>query len=195
MKLERLALYVTFGLLTIVFLRFPVMGVIALERKLDAYPIVSQETIATIDEFGGALEDFDAACAMYQDWLQDAQRFDIGTCEYEASYRTCPYDGYEACLQWGLDNPIEPCTDRLVEIEKKVDQAANEMYAAVERRKTIAARADLNLLKSMVLGTQTYTHSKWLCAPPYATFTTQISLGFTPTYERPKKLLGHSTHL
>lgn len=57
------------------------------------------------------------------------------------------------------------------------------MYAAFAARKAIDARANWGLVKSMILGTQAYTHSTWLCAPAYATFTTQINVGFTPTYD------------
>lgn len=185
MKFERLLLFAVMGLLALVCLKFPVWGIIALERKLDSYPIVSRDTIEIIDEMVGALEDFGKACETHQYGERRVQNFSLRSCEYEQSYRSCPYgDGeYEACLEWEQQNPVKSCTEQLNEIVAKVDEATHDMYAAVARRKAIAARAGFGLLKSMTLGTQAYTHSTWLCTPTYATFTTQINLGFTPTYE------------
>lgn len=154
MKPERLLLTLLGALLALVCLKFPIWGVITLERKLDTYPLVSRDTIAIIDEMEETLEDFSVACEAHQAGERDALN---GVDSY--------YDGFE------FKDP-----------EDLIDSATADMYAAVARRKTIAARANWNLFKSVALGTQAYTHSKWLCAPLYATFTTQINMGFTPTY-------------
>lgn len=157
MKFEKLLLYVMGAALALVCLRFPVWGIIALERKLDTYPIVSRETVTTIDEMGTTLEDFGEACEVHQ------------FLEGEYIYRS----------ECGLYPETRGCSFMKEELER----VTTEMYAAVDRRKALAARADWGLLKSMTLGAQAYTHSTWLCAQPYARFSVQIGVGFTPTYD------------
>jgi hypothetical protein len=147
--------YVGMGaLLTLLCLKFPVWGIIHLERKFDTYPIVSQQTIATLDQMSATLGDFSEAC----EWHQAAER-----------------DEYY----------LDPNTDteRLAAVGADVESATAAMYAAVAARKSLSAQADWGLLKSMLIGGQGYTHSTWLCAPAYAMFSTQINVGFTPTYD------------
>lgn len=157
MKIERVLLILVGALLALVCAKFPVWGIMAIERKLDSYPLVSRNTIATIDEMTSTLGDFAEACEMHQAAERDLNERDM-------SYLV---DGGQA---------VEP---------PDIEKATSDMYSAVARRKTIAARVNWGLLKTVILGTQAYTHSTWLCAPPYATFTTQINLGFTPTYDPP----------
>ncbi len=147
MSFERLLSGTLTGLLAFVCLKFPVWGMIALERKLDTYPIVSQETVASLDEMRMALKDFDEACETHQAGERDAMN---GVEEYVHEFE--------------FENPSE-----------LIESATADMYSAVAQRKALAAKADWGLLKSMTLGAQAYTHSTWLCAPPYASFTTQIS--------------------
>ena len=142
------------ALLALVCVKFPIWGIVYVEREFDVYPIVSRETLASIDEMGEALADFGTACEAHQAAERDAMN--------GVEYR----DGF------GSESP-----------DDLVDLATGDMYAAVARRKAVAARADFGLLRSMVLGTQAYTHSIWMCAPAYATFATQINMGFTPTYD------------
>lgn len=157
MRSERLLLILVGALLALVCLKFPVWGIIALERKLDTYPVVSRDTIAFIDEMENSLGDFDIACETHQ----AAERDTLNGVEY-----------YEN----GFD---------FADPQDAIGSATADMYAAVAHRKALAAKADFGLLKTMILGTQAYTHSTWLCAPAYASFTTQINLGFTPTYDLP----------
>lgn len=156
MKPERLLLILVVGLLAIVSLKFPVWGIIHLERKLNTYPIVSRETIATIDEMSATLDDFGEACEAHQAAERDLYSLD-------------PDDDPESFAAVGAD----------------VEEAATAMYAAVAARKELAAKADWGLIKSMLVGGQGYTHSTWLCAPAYASFAVQINVGFTPTYDTP----------
>lgn len=153
------------ALLLLVCLKFPVWGVIELERKLDVYPLVSQQTIATLDKMSVTLGDFSDACEKHQ-----AAEWEMGIFQ----------DCHNHLI---MDIRDESCEERREKAGKKLDQATADMYAAVAARKALARDADWGLLKSMVIGGQGYTHSTWLCAPAYATFSTQINVGFTPTYD------------
>ncbi len=164
MSFERLLSGTLTGLLAFVCLKFPVWGMIALERKLDVYPIVSHQTVNTLDEMAASLVDFDRACQAHQAAERDLSL--VSDC-------------------YGLDLSTAECIRLVDSASSRIDQASEDMFAAVASRKALAAKADWGLLKSMTLGAQAYTHSTWLCAPPYASFTTQISLGFTPTYDQP----------
>ena len=152
------------GLLFLVCMKFPIWGVIAIERKLDVYPIVSRDTIATIDEMTSSLEDFSMACEARQAYERDLMI--VADC-------------------YGNDTSTSECVRLVDGASKGIDEATADMYAAVARRKALAAEANWSLLKTMALGTQAYTHSTWLYAPASATFSTQINVGFTPTYDPP----------
>lgn len=141
--------------LLLLCLKFPVWGIITLERKLDTYPVVSRETVAMLDQMASTLAAFDQACQDHQAGKRDA----LNGVE---AYR----EGYVYATP-----------------EDLIRSATAEMYMAVARRKALAREADWSLLKSMLIGGQAYTHSTWLCAPAYASFTTQINVGFTPTYD------------
>lgn len=140
------------ALLALVCAKFPVWGIIELERKLDVYPLVSHETIDTIDQMTATLTDFGDACEAHQLAERD--------------------------LNYLADDP-----ESLAVAGTGVEVATADMYTAVARRKALAAKVDWSLVKSMLIGGQVYTHSTWLCAPPYASFTTQINMGFAPTYD------------
>lgn len=148
------------ALLLLVCAKFPVWGVILLERKLEVYPIVSRETVATLDEMSITLNDFGEACEAHQAYERDL--YYVADCS---------------------DESISECVRRVDGASQRIEEATDKMYAAVAARKAIAARADWWLVKSMLIGGQAYTHSTWLCAPAFASFTTQINLGFTPTYD------------
>ncbi|MFA4845231.1 MAG: hypothetical protein WC654_01595 [Patescibacteria group bacterium] len=187
MSWEKLLIGGMAALLALVCIKFPVWGVIELERKLDFYPIVSSDTVAMMDEMKAALADFGEACEAHQYAEGHEMNFSSTSCEYEAGYRSCPYgEGeYEDCREWEQENPVKTCKEQMIEIANSVEEATNDMYAAVARRKAISAKADFGLLKTMTLGTNAYTHSTWLCAPAYASFSTQINMGFSPTYDPP----------
>jgi hypothetical protein len=137
--------------------RIALWGVIELERKFEVYPIVSHETVTTLEQMRMTFNAFDKACEAHQAGQRDVY---IGIQSYAEGF---PY----------------ATPDDLVQ------DATTIMHAAVAIRKELAAQADWGLFKSMLIGGQDYTHSTWLCAPPYATFTTQINMGFTPTYDPP----------
>lgn len=60
----------------------------------------------------------------------------------------------------------------------------DDLNASVARRKELARQANFGLLKTIVLGTQAYTHSTWWCADPeYQTpGLVAIHISFVPTY-------------
>ena len=152
---ERLFLVSLLAALALLSLKFPMWGAIALERKLDVYPIVGSDTIAMLDRMEMTLAAFDEACEAHQAGLRDAS---TGVESYSEGF--------------AYATP-----------EELIEVATDDMYAAVAARKALAQQADWGLVKSLLVGGQVYTHSTWRCAGAYATFTNQITLVFKPTYE------------
>lgn len=52
--------------LSFVSIKVPVAGIVALEREFEVYPVVSQETVASMDELSAAAAEFDRACYCYK---------------------------------------------------------------------------------------------------------------------------------
>ena len=157
MKKEQIALTIIGAFAVIVSLKFPVWGVIALERKLDTYPLVDRDTVVMLDRMNAVYIAFDEACEAHQAGERDAM---TGVETYREGFEfSSPYD--------------------------LIESATDGMYTAVAARKVLARQANWGLFKSMTIGGQRYTHATWLCAPAYADFTTQITPSFSPTYDLP----------
>ena len=157
MKKEQIALTIIGAFAVIVSLKFPVWGIIKLERKLDVYPLVSRDTVAMLDRMNAVYIAFDEACEARQAGERDAMN---GVEAYQ--------DGFEFSSPYDL-----------------IESATSDMYAAVAHRKALAHEAHWGLFKSMTIGGQLYTHATWLCAPAYADFTTQITPKYSFTYDLP----------
>ena len=54
------------ALLALVCVKFPIWGIVYVEREFDVYPVVSQETIESMTELTSAYSEFDRACYCYK---------------------------------------------------------------------------------------------------------------------------------
>lgn len=161
MKAKRLPVILMGMLFALIGIKLLMLGVITLERKFEVYPVVSRESISTIDEMRASFGDFDVACRAHQ-----AAERDVFLAVEKDPY----YSDQESLNEAEVVN-------------HRVRLATQALYVAVNRRKAVAAWTNWGLLKTITLGTQHYTHSTWLCAPAYATFTTQVNVGFSKTYD------------
>lgn len=159
--MPRLAIACLIALFALVSAKIPVAGIVAVEREFEVYPIISQETVEIMDEMEASMNDFAVACEEHQNWMTVVENGSIEQCKH-TEVRDCA--AYE-------------------QLDDHVDSASGDMYAAVARRQSVSRKANFSLITTMVLGTQAYTHSTWLCAEPYSSHTFDINMGFSPTYD------------
>lgn len=64
--MSRLAIFSLIALFVLVGTKIPVWGIAAVEKRLDVYPVISQETVASMDELTAAYGEFSRACFCYK---------------------------------------------------------------------------------------------------------------------------------
>jgi hypothetical protein len=97
--------------------------------------------------------------------------------ETELHYRVSP----TVYCQHGTQ--IHDCAAYKKLVDDGVMNAENAMNRAVAKRKEVSQQANFSALKSLVLNTVTMTHATWLCAGPYSTYSFDINLSCSPTYD------------
>jgi hypothetical protein len=184
MKMSWNKVAIAFGLLALGVLCTKILfwGVIDLERNLNAYPLVSHETIKLIGEMEGALLTFDTACRRQQEAQHSLDSFDRDVCESETPQTYCSTGSSDDCIEWELEDMIEACSQRPQQWELTIQETQTGMADAVERRQELAAHADWGLVRTILTGTQNFTHANWSCVKPGSDFTTAVHLTFSPTY-------------